>query len=334
MNLAPRTRACILGCSGVRLTAPERKFFCSSPPLGFILFARNISSATQVLALCSDLRDCVGWNAPILIDQEGGRVQRLWPPLGRAFLPPLEQCQRAGAQAGRAMYLRFRIIAAELQALGIDVNCAPVADIAHPDTHPFLRNRCYGDTAAQVVELARAAANGLLDGGVVPVVKHMPGHGRGAVDSHHALPRVTAPAAVLAREDFAAFTGLNDLPMAMTAHVVYDACDTLPATVSARMLAIMRHQIGFSGLIMTDDISMHALPGDLDGRADAAIAAGCDVVLHCSGALDEMIAVSRAVGRMSTVARQRAKAGLEQRNSGGSVDILNLDAQLATLVGK
>ena len=149
------------------------------------------------------------------------------------------------------MYLRFRIIAAELKALGIDVNCAPVADIVRPDTHPFLRNRCYGDTAAEVVGLARAAADGLLDGGVVPVVKHMPGHGLGAVDSHHTLPQVTATAAALEQDDFAAFKGLNDLPMAMTAHVVYSACDSLPATVSGRMLGIMRHQIGFSGLIMT-----------------------------------------------------------------------------------
>jgi beta-N-acetylhexosaminidase len=232
------------------------------------------------------------------------------------------------------MYLRFRIIAAELKALGIDVNCAPVADIARPDTHPFLRNRCYGDTAAEVVGLARAAADGLLDGGVVPVVKHMPGHGLGAVDSHHTLPQVTATAAALEQDDFAAFKGLNDLPMAMTAHVVYSACDSLPATVSGRMLGIMRHQIGFSGLIMTDDISMQALPGELDVRAQAAIAAGCDVVLHCSGVLEEMIAVSHVVGRMGMAARQRAEGALAQRNSGGSVDISNLDAQLAILVGK
>ena len=334
MSFGQSTRACILGCSGLRVTSQERLFFSSNHPLGFILFARNISTGPQIQALCDELRDCVGWNAPILIDQEGGRVQRLRPPLGRDFLPPLEQCQRAGGQARRAMYLRFRIIAAELKALGIDVNCAPVADIARPDTHPFLRNRCYGDTAAEVVGLARAAADGLLDGGVVPVVKHMPGHGLGAVDSHHTLPQVTATAAALEQDDFAAFKGLNDLPMAMTAHVVYSACDSLPATVSGRMLGIMRHQIGFSGLIMTDDISMQALPGELDVRAQAAIAAGCDVVLHCSGVLEEMIAVSHVVGRMGMAARERAEGALAQRNSGGSVDISNLDAQLAILVGK
>ena len=182
--------------------------------------------------------------------------------------------------------------------------------------------------------LARAAADGLLDGGVVPVVKHMPGHGLGAVDSHHTLPQVTATAAALEQDDFAAFKGLNDLPMAMTAHVVYSACDSLPATVSGRMLGIMRHQIGFSGLIMTDDISMQALPGELDVRAQAAIAAWCDVVLHCSGVLEEMIAVSHVMGRMGMTARQRAEGALAQRNSGGSVDISNLDAQLAILVGK
>ena len=334
MSFGLGTRACILGCSGLRVTSQERRFFSSNHPLGFILFARNISTVTQVQALCDELRDCVGWNAPILIDQEGGRVQRLRPPLAREFLPPLAQCQRAGAQARRAMYLRFRIIAAELQALGIDVNCAPVADIARPDTHPFLHNRCYGETAAKVMGLARAAANGLLDGGVVPVIKHMPGHGLGVVDSHHALPQVAATAAVLEQDDFAVFTGLNDLPMAMTAHVVYAAYDMLPATVSTQMLGIMRNQIGFSGLIMTDDISMQALPDGLDARAEAAITAGCDVVLHCSGVLEEMIAVSCVVGRMGSVARQRAERALAHRNVGGSVDISNLDAQLATLVGK
>jgi beta-N-acetylhexosaminidase len=229
------------------------------------------------------------------------------------------------------MYLRFRIIAAELQALGLDVNCAPVADIAQPETHPFLRNRCYGDTLDRVVPLARAAANGLLAGGVLPVLKHMPGHGRAQVDSHLDLPNVAASAATLQAQDFAAFAGLKDVPMAMTAHVVYDAFDLQPATISAPMLKIMRQEIGFSGLIMTDDISMQALPADVATRAALAIVAGCDVVLHCNGQIDEMRAVVAASGPLTAAARRRAELALAQRHPGDMVDISALEAQILRL---
>ena len=329
--LSDQTGACILGCAGLTLTIDEKSLFTQSQPLGFILFGRNIATAPQVQALCAELRASVGWHAPILIDQEGGRVQRLLPPLGRIFLPPFEHCKRAGQQAAKAMYLRFRIIAAELQALGLDVNCAPVADIAQPETHPFLRNRCYGDTLDRVVPLARAAANGLLAGGVLPVLKHMPGHGRAQVDSHLDLPNVAASAATLQAHDFAAFAGLKDVPMAMTAHVVYDAFDLQPATISAPMLKIMRQEIGFLGLIMTDDISMQALPADVATRAALAIFVGCDVVLHCNGQIDEMRAVVAASGRLTAAARRRAELALAQRHAGDMVDISALEAQILRL---
>ena len=329
--LPSRTSACILGCSGPVLQADEKAFFTANQPLGFILFKRNIKAADQLRRLCDELRASVGWQAPILIDQEGGRVQRLRPPLARDFLPPLTQTNRAGSLAQRAMSLRFNIIAVELQAVGIDVNCAPLADIAYPETHRFLRNRCYGETLAQVVPLARAAANGLLAGGVLPVLKHIPGHGQAQVDSHLSLPQVETCAADLIAQDFAAFKGLNDLPMAMTAHVVYSAFDECPATISGPMLKIMREQIGFSGLIMTDDISMQALPGCLPDRATKALAAGCDVVLHCTGILQEMVEVVARSGCLNAAARQRAEVALSYRGVGDIVDISDLEAQFSSL---
>ena len=207
-----RCGATILDAEGLRLTADEKAFFRDADPFGFILFARNIDTPDQVRALCADLRDAVGREAIITIDQEGGRVQRLRAPQWREWLPALDHVTAAGDQAAQAMYLRFRIIAAELRALGIDSNCAPLADIASDITHPFLKNRCYGTDAAQVTAMARAVADGLLDGGVLPVLKHIPGHGRATADSHLALPRVTASLDELRATDFAPFKALNDLP--------------------------------------------------------------------------------------------------------------------------
>jgi beta-N-acetylhexosaminidase len=225
--------ATILGLEGPILEAEEAMFFDIAQPWGFILFARNIESPEQLRRLTSDLRGAVGRDAPILIDQEGGRVQRMRAPLWREWLPPLEQMARVGGEAGlRAMYLRYRIIAAELRDAGIDVNCAPLADVARDVTHTVLRNRLYGENRQTVDAVARAVADGLSEGGVVPVLKHLPGYGLGVVDSHEDLPRVGAPLEELDAVDFGAFRPLADLPLGMTAHIVYDAIDPeAPATL-------------------------------------------------------------------------------------------------------
>lgn len=312
--------AAIFGCDGLRLTTEEKVFFRDVQPFGFILFARNIDSADQVRALSDELRSCVDHHAPILIDQEGGRVQRIRAPLVTEWMPPLEEVQKAGSNAARAMYLRYRIIAHELMALGIDANCAPMVDVARPDTHPFLRNRCYGEDPQQIIEIGRAVAEGLWDGGVFPVIKHMPGHGLAVVDSHKDLPRVSVPKAQL-EGDFTPFKALNNLPMGMTAHIVFEDMDDAPATTSPKMMQFMRDEIGFDGLIMTDDIDMQALSGSVDQRAAAAIAAGCDAVLHCNGTLADRQAVAAAIGEMSEAGQRRAEAVLSARREPVPVDI-------------
>lgn len=323
--------AVILGCEGTRLSQRERELFRSSQPFGFILFARNIESAEQVRALCSELRDCVGHDAPILIDQEGGRVQRFRPPLGREWSAPLDFVGQAGAEAERAMFLRYRIIAEELRACGVDANCAPLVDVAEAGTHPFLRDRCYGEEAGAVVRLGRAVADGLLAGGVYPVLKHIPGHGRARADSHLDLPRVTVARDDLER-DFAPFRALNDLSMGMTAHLVYEAIDERPATISRVMMQIIREEIGFAGLVMTDDISMQALSGTLAERSRDSVKAGCDVVLHCNGDFDEMVEVIAAAGSLEGAALSRAEAVLGARPEAVPVDIPALCAELEALL--
>lgn len=303
------TGATILGCAGPDLAPDEAAFFREAAPWGFILFARNIETPDQVRRLTADLRDAVGREAPILVDQEGGRVQRLRAPHWRVWPDPLVQAQAAGPAAARAMYLRYRLIAAELRSVGITVNCAPTCDIARAATHPFLHDRCLGTSAEAVIASARAAAEGLRDGGVLPVIKHIPGHGLASSDSHHALPQVDAPAQSLQTEDFAPFRALSDLPLAMTAHVVYSALDPdLPATLSPRIIELIRTEIGFRGLLMTDDMSMGALAGDLAGLTAAARAAGCDLALHCNGKRPEMEAVVKAAGQLDPSAEARADA--------------------------
>ncbi|MFU8880977.1 MAG: beta-N-acetylhexosaminidase [Rhodobacterales bacterium] len=324
--------ATILDAEGLRLTPDEKAFFRQADPFGFILFARNIDTPDQVRALCDELREAVGRNAMITIDQEGGRVQRLRAPRWREWPPALDQVTGAGDQAAKAMYLRFRIIAAELHALGIDSNCAPLADVAGPVTHPFLYNRCYGTDPAQVAAMGRAVADGLLDGGVLPVLKHIPGHGRATADSHLDLPHVTASLDELRAVDFAPFAALADLPMAMTAHLVYTALDSAPATLSPRVMQMIRDEIGYDGLIMTDDISMKALRGDLARISRDALAAGCDVVLLCNGTLEARRMVADASGRMSQAAQRRAERALAMRRTPQMVDIAALDAQLEALL--
>jgi len=328
-----RFGALITGVEGHRLSPGEVAFFREARPFGFILFARNVDTPGQVRALCDELRDAAGHDAVITIDQEGGRVQRLREAAWRDWPAPLDHVTAAGARAAEALHLRYLIIASELADLGIDSNCAPLVDVAGRDTHPFLRDRCYGETAGRVALFGRAVADGLTEGGVLPVVKHIPGHGRAAADSHHELPRVRAPAAHLAEVDFAPFEALSDLPMAMTAHVVYESLDTRPATLSPVIIEIIRRSIGFDGLLMTDDIGMDALSGSLVERAGGALEAGCDVVLHCNGTLAERQAVAAAAGEMRAVAQARAERALASRHNPDPVDISALAAQLDALTG-
>lgn len=327
-----RFGATILDAEGLVLTADEKAFFKDANPFGFILFARNIDTPDQVRRLCAEMREAVGREALITIDQEGGRVQRLRGPIWTEWMPPLEFVQAAGHRAEEAMYLRYRLIAAELFDLGIDSNCAPMVDLASAETHAFLRNRCYGGSPDAVARLGRATASGLLAGGVLPVLKHMPGHGRATLDSHFDLPRVTAEAEILMHEDFEPFAALSDLPLGMTAHLVYEAFDTRPATLSPRMVKVIREEIGFDNLLMTDDASMKALNGSPEEITSGALTAGCDVVLYCNAPLDIRRRVAQAAGEMTDAAQARADRALAHRTPPDDIDIDATRAQLETLL--
>lgn len=315
-------RAFIAGCSGPVLTPEERAFFREADPFGFILFRRNIADPAQVAALTAALRDSVGReSAPVLVDQEGGRVQRLGPPHWPRY-PAGAAYRRAApndpAEARRLARIGARLIAQDLRMLGINVDCLPVLDVPVPGSHNIIGDRAYGDEPGIIADLGRAAAEGLLAGGVLPVVKHMPGHGRATVDSHENLPRVEATRAELEARDFAPFRAMADMPLAMTAHVVFDALDPhRPATLSPVIIAdIIRGVIGFDGLLMTDDLSMRALSGGFRERAEAAIGAGCDVALHCNGVIDEMRAVAEGVPPLAGPALRRAQAALARLAEG------------------
>lgn len=331
-------RAAVLGLLGPNLLPEEAAFFARVNPWGFILFARNVENPAQLSRLTADLRACVGRNAPVFVDQEGGRVQRLRAPHWSEWTPPLDMVRMATAGQGltaacRAMELRYQLIAAELRAVGIDANCAPCLDVASDVTHPFLLNRCFSDDPAQVTALGRAAANGHLAGGVLPVVKHMPGHGRANLDSHKDLPHVSATREVLEAHDFAPFRALRDLPIAMTAHIIYDAIDAdNPATTSPRMVQLMRKDIGFDGLLISDDLSMNALAGTLEERAAATIAAGVDIALHCNGKMAEMAPVAEAAGGLTAAVKARCDAALALRVDPETLDIAALRAEFSALV--
>lgn len=309
--------AYIAGCAGTSLSADETAHFTDHPPWGLILFARNCEDPTQISELCAAFRACVGRaDAPILIDQEGGRVQRLKPPRWPQYPPAarLGALYRADSQAGVAMAeLQGQAIGEDLFQLGITVDCAPVADIPVAGAHDVIGDRAYGAEPVEIAALAGAFANGLMRAGVAPVVKHIPGHGRAGVDSHKALPRVSADIEMLRAGDFAPFYALRHLPMAMTAHIVYEAIDPdFTATQSPRLIAeIIRGEIGFDGLLMSDDIAMEALSGTLAERARTTIEAGCDVVLHCSGVLDATCAVAGAVPALTGAAARRAAQAFE-----------------------
>jgi len=310
------TSAAIYGCSGHRLTAEERAFFAETRPWGFILFRRNVDSPAQVKALVDELRDSVGRaDAPVLIDQEGGRVQRLgpphWPkyPPGSAYLKAVNDPMAAR----ELVRLGARLIAHDLRELGITVDCVPVLDVPVPGAHDIIGDRAYAQDPDTVTRLGRAAAEGLLAGGVLPIIKHIPGHGRAFADSHHHLPVVETDLETLDAWDFAPFKALSDMPMAMTAHVVFTAVDAKrPATTSKKGIRLMREHLGFSGLIMSDDLSMQALTGSLTERAEQSLKAGCDVILHCNGDLGEMRQVAEGTGKLKGEAKRRAEAALNR----------------------
>jgi len=310
------SKALIVGVAGKTLSDDERRFFRDERPWGFILFARNIEAPEQIRDIVAAMRDSVGRpEAPVFIDQEGGRVQRLRPPLAPNYPPAArfgELYRRDRAAGLRAAWLKSRLHAFDLLQYGITADCLPVLDVPVEGAHDVIGDRAYGRDPDSVAALGRAVAEGLLSGGVLPVVKHIPGHGRAGADSHHDLPVVDTPLDELRRHDFAPFRALRDMPMAMTAHVVYTALDTeRPATTSPRIVGeIIRGEIGFDGLLMSDDVSMQALSGDFATRTDAIVAAGCDVVLHCNGRMEEMRAVADRTPPLSGKAAHRAEKAL------------------------
>jgi beta-N-acetylhexosaminidase len=313
------SRACILSVSGPGLTADEAKLFAEVRPWGVILMGRSCVSGEQVTVLCADIHAAIGREALIFIDQEGGRVRRLRPPAWPDFPAPGKYSDIYKRDRGlgiEAVWLHHRLIAAELAPMGLRANCAPVVDLLHPGKHAIVGDRSLGDTPEQVATLARAALDGLQAGGVAGVVKHIPGHGRAEADSHQSLPVVRASREEL-EADLAPFKAVKDAPMAMTAHIAYAAYDgQAAATVSSRVIGeVIRREIGFDGLLMTDDLGMNALGGTLADRGARAIAAGCDVLLHCSGfikdatsILEEMAEVASAAPVLSGKALQRANA--------------------------
>jgi len=304
-------RAFITGCEGTRLSASERSFLREAQPCGLILFQRNADTREQVRALIAEFREAVGRaDVFVSVDQEGGRVQRLAPPNWRQ-LPAAERYRQLFAKspdvAVEAARVVARLMADDLAVDGFNMNCVPVLDVPTPGAHQIIGSRAYGDEPDAVVKLASAVAIGHLAGGVLPVAKHVPGHGRATVDSHHELPRVDTDLETLAASDFAPFRALANLPTAMTAHVVYTAIDPdAPATTSATVIeTIIRGVIGFDGLLMSDDLSMRALNGSLGDRTAAALSAGCDVALHCNGRLDEMEAVAGNAPELADDAARR-----------------------------
>ena len=333
-----RSRA-IYGCAGLTLSAAERDFFRDVKPWGFILFARNISNAAQVRTLITQLRDTVGdEKAPVLIDQEGGRVARLKPPQWQARPPAamFGALHHANPEAAReATYLNARLIAHDLVELGINVDCLPVLDVPVPGAHDIIGDRAFATDPATIIALAKAQIEGLMDGGVLPVMKHIPGHGRAGADSHLSLPRVATPVEDLSASDFVTFRSLDQCPIAMTAHVVYESIDPQrPATTSPKVIRdVIRGELGFGGLLMSDDLSMKALDGPLSVRAKAALFAGCDLVLHCNGDMDEMRDVASEVKDLEGMSLKRSEAALSQLRIPSPFDPAAAEAHLAGLLG-
>lgn len=330
--------ALIVGVAGTKLSRDEAAFLKEARPAGFILFARNLADHAQIRALIADVRAAVGGDdLLVLIDQEGGRVQRLRPPLGRA-LPPAAAYGRLYARdrdaAVTAVFEVTRLLAADLSALGINTDCAPVLDVPVPGAHDIIGDRAYGRSVDQVVALAEAVGDAFIAGGVVPVIKHIPGHGRATADSHLALPVVTEARDELAVTDFAPFKALNRMPAAMTAHVVFRDIDPeAPASTSPIVTRdIIRGAIGFDGLLMSDDLTMKALSGPMRARAEAVIAAGSDLALHCSGDLPEMRQAAAGSGALGGRARERFDAAVKITKATRPFDSHAAEAQLAKVL--
>ncbi len=333
-----RTRV-IFGCSGRELGAEEHAFFRDSQPWGFILFARNITDRGQLRMLVDSLRGTVcDARAPVLIDQEGGRVARLKPPNWRERPAAARFGQlyaNSNDVAAEAAYLNARLIAADLAEIGVNVDCLPVLDVPVDGADDIIGDRAFARDPAAVIALGRAVIEGLLEGGVLPVMKHVPGHGRATADSHLALPRVATSAEELSATDFVTFRGLNQCPMAMTAHVVYEAIDPQrPATTSPKVIRdVIRGEIGFDGLLMSDDVSMGALEGPISVRTKAALFAGCDVVLHCNGKMEEMKDVAEAAKPLEGPSLKRAEHALGLLSPSDPFDPADAEARLTELMG-
>src|SRR6195256_1300523 len=334
------TRAFITGVSGPELTAAEREFIGSEWPWGFILFKRNIETPTQVILLVRELRESIDEpDAPVLIDQEGGRVQRFgpphWPvyPPGAVFGTLYDIDPTLGLTAAR---LSAWLMAADLIDLGVTVDCLPLADVPVAGADAVIGNRAYGTEPGKVAAIARAVTDGLEQGGILPVLKHIPGHGRATADTHFRLPVVETPKSELERTDFAAFQPLAGLPMAMTAHVVFSALDPVhPATTSATIIQqVIRGVIGFQGLLMSDDVSMNALAGSIAERIRAIVNAGCDMVLHCNGKLDEMRDVACETPELTGEALTRANRALASRKPPEPLDRQAARAELDALMDR
>ena len=310
--------AFICGCETTSLSQQEVSFLERTNPWGLILFKRNVETPEQITALTSHFREITGRaDAPVLIDQEGGRVQRMGPPVWRKYPAANKYSVLYDSDPLRALKLArliTRLMAKDLYDVGINVDCLPVLDVPQPSSHEIIGDRAYGVTPERVSVLARAAVTGLMEGGVLGIIKHIPGHGRAMSDSHLALPQVDTSYEELLHGDFLPFAALSDIPMAMTAHVVYSAIDPdQPATMSNIVISdIIRGQCGYDGLIMTDDLSMQALSGDFAERAESAIAAGCDVTLHCNGNSREAEAVAQGSGYLSDQSLARAKRAMNK----------------------
>ncbi len=330
-------KAMILGCGGLKLTPDEKAFYRDEQPWGFIVFARNLSEPSQIRDLVAEMRETVGGrNAPVLIDQEGGRVQRIREPIAPRYPSAAvlgDIYRRDRGQGLRAAWLMSRLHAFDLLKLGINVDCLPVLDVPVEGASNVIGDRAYGTDPVTVGEMGEAAAAGLKSGGVLPVMKHVPGHGRGMADSHHELPVVTTPLSELEAHDFAPFKRLSNELMAMSAHVVYTAVDPdRPASTSRKVIdEIIRGTIGFDGLLISDDSSMNALKGTLGERAAAIVAGGGDIVLHCNGVMEEMRAVASQVPRLAGRSRERAAAVEAALTSVGEADELALREEFENL---
>ena len=311
-----RCKSLILGCVGLAFTPEEETFFSAVKPWGLILFRRNIADSEQISALCARFRELVGRDdAPILIDQEGGRVQRMGPPLWRLYPAARSYFEATSGDVAKATELArlgSRLIAYDLRACGITVDCMPVLDCPVEGANDAIGDRAYARDPVALASIAQGAAEGLLDGGVLPIIKHMPGHGRAMVDSHYALPVVKEDSATLEASDFLPFRTLNHYPIAMTGHIVFDAIDgSHPATTSKTVIeSVIRGWIGFEGLLLSDDLSMKALSGDFGQRTAALFAAGCDIALHCNGLMAEASAVAEAAPELAGRSLERAVSAL------------------------